>query len=1090
MRKTFSSRKGAVRFFNLLVVLALLLALSPATILAATTTGSVAESKLGKQDRLKLAEALVNGKSTVELLLANKPGTNQSVENQVKALGGKVQYREDEMDYVRVQIALAKAEAVAQINEVESLDVGEVIPFVDPRPDGAGFTNPQTPPGPTTPRNNPYMPINETGAVDFTNAHPKWDGRETKIAIVDSGVDLAHPALQKTTTGERKIVDWVTYTDPLTDGDPTWVDMTGVVVPTGSTVSVGGITYKVPRAAGSGSAASLRLGIFNERDPNLGGEVGNDVNRDGNPAGSNGKFAVLWNMTNGRIWVDTNQNNDFTDEKEMLPYKRRFDIGTFGKDNPATPIVEEMPFVVQTYENAVTNKYFVNIGIPSGAHGSHVAGITAANKMFGGEMSGAAPGAQLVSVRVCLFVSGCTSYALIEGMIYAAKNARADVINMSIGGLPALNDGNNARAELYDRLIDRYHVQMFISAGNSGPGLNTIGDPSVATKVVSVGSYISKDTWQKNYGSDSTFQDNLHPFSSRGPREDGGFKPNIVAPGSAISTTPTWQAGGSVAGTYTLPPGYSMFNGTSMASPQAAGAAALIVSAAKQLDIDHKPAQLRMAFTDSSRFLERYGAYEQGNGLMNVGKAWELVKKWPDVTSWTSSAPVNTVLSSFLKVPNTGPGINQREGWKVGDERDLSIKVKRESGHNDRFYKLSWVGNDGTFSLNTSPTRFPRGEEINVSVKVKPTTPGAHSAILNIDDPDTVGIDYQIMNVVVAAEQLATAPGGSITKTGTIGRNQVQQFFFNVPIGTPAFKVDLDDGDSNLATNFGPGKGQVRFLRFDPLGVPIESTASTSCYAPPVASCAGGTPNSRTVINPLAGVWEVTVEARRTSDTENAPYTLTASLLGASVTPNPLVIPSATIGTPITQNVTLTNKFGAFTGRATGSTLGSARKGVFSIANLAQQVYDVTVTPGSTSFRATIGGTSDAAADLDLLVYNCTTGTCVLAGQSADGDSEESVTIANPAAGLWRVLVDGYAVPAGTTTYNYTDVFVNATFGSIAITDANALRPAGAVWTVPAVITVGAAPAAGRKLLGSIEVRTDTNILVGSGEVLIESVTP
>ena len=84
-----------------------------------------------------------------------------------------------------------------------------------------------------------------------------------------------------------------------------------------------------------------------------------------------------------------------------------------------------------------------------------------------------------------------------------------------------------------------------------------------------------------------------------------------------------------------------------------------------------------------------------------------------------------------------------------------------------------------------------------------------------------------------------------------------------------------------------------------------------------------------------------------------------------------------------------------------------------SIANLAQQQYPVVVTAGSTSLRATIGSPSDPAADLDLFVFNCTSGTCVLAGQSADGDSEESVTIANPAAGNWVVLVDGFAVPAG-----------------------------------------------------------------------------
>ena len=53
-----------------------------------------------------------------------------------------------------------------------------------------------------------------------------------------------------------------------------------------------------------------------------------------------------------------------------------------------------MPFVVQTDGK---NK-FVNIGIVSGAHGSHVAGIAAGNSLFGGAMSGAAPGAKIVSV--------------------------------------------------------------------------------------------------------------------------------------------------------------------------------------------------------------------------------------------------------------------------------------------------------------------------------------------------------------------------------------------------------------------------------------------------------------------------------------------------------------------------------------------------------------------------------------------------------------------------------------------------------------------------------------------------------------------
>ena len=270
---------------------------------------------------------------------------------------------------------------------------------------------------------------------------------------------------------------------------------------------------------------------------------------------------------------------------------------------------------------------FVILGIVSGAHGTHLAGITTANGMFGGAMSGAAPGAKFqVGAGVPVRLRG-TATALVEGMIYVARQGNVDVIYMSIGGLPALNDGNSSRAVLYDRLIETYNMQMFISAGNSGAGINTIGDPSVASKVMGVGSYITDKTWQSNYGSDSSYADNLHPFSSRVPREDGGFKPQIVAPGSAMSTVPTWQPGGPVVGTYPLPPGYAMFNGTSMASPQAAGAASLLLSAVKQAGVQHQPAQLRQAINSTARFIANYRAYEQGNGLMDVAAWWSMLQR-------------------------------------------------------------------------------------------------------------------------------------------------------------------------------------------------------------------------------------------------------------------------------------------------------------------------------------------------------------------------------------------------------------------------------------------------------------------------------
>jgi hypothetical protein len=1076
------ARLTRVASFALTTVMALSLVASASITVDAAKSEKAKTSKLGPHDLDLIAAARARGESTITLLIASSAGRNSAVVSAVAGLGGSIRYRDDGLDYLRAKIAIDAAEKVAALAGVEAVDVDEIIPIGLPSPDAAMLVAPQPAPGAATPNSNPYMPTRDTGAAQFVAAHPTWDGRGITIGIVDTGVSLDHPSLVTTSTGERKIVDWVTGTDPFDDNDPTWVNM-------GTQVSGATFAFGTPPATYTAPAAgTYRIGVFNERDPRFGAELGTDANRDGNPAGSSGLFGVLWNTTTNQVWVDTDQDRTFADEAAMTDYKVNYDVNWFGTDNPATPVAERLPFVVQTDGQ---NK-MVNIGVVSGAHGSHVAGIAAGNSLFGGAMSGAAPGAKIVSLRACLFIAGCTSHALLEGMIFVAKQSNVDVINMSIGGLPALNDGNNTRAMVYDRLIEQSNVQMFISAGNSGPGVNTIGDPSVATKVMSVGASITRETYVSNYGADPIFADNLLYFTSRGPREDGGFKPNIVAPGSAISSTPLWQAGGPVGGTYALPPGYSMFNGTSMASPMAAGSAALLLSAAKASGVQHQPAQLRQALNSSARTLDRYDAYDQGNGLMNIVAAWDLLKTNIQTTDISSAVAVNTVLSGFLATPNVGVGIHDREGVTVGTSYTRTYTFRRTSGGGgSTTYNLSWTDNDGTFS-SASSISLGKNAPATLVVNLNPTTAGAHAAILNVDDPSTAGIDYQTMNLVIAPFEFTAATSYSHTIASTIGRAQYKNYFFRVPTGTPALKVDFSGPSAT------PGTGQARFLRWHPYGLPIDDSGASSCYSPSVAGCPQGSPNSRTTTNPLAGVWEVSVDARRLSDTADAPFTLTTSILGATVSPNPDVIPSATIGVPVARSYTITNILGPFTGRAVGTTLGSARRGVFTIANLEVQAREVTVTAGATSLRATIGGPSDPAADLDLFVYNCTaapsTGTsivgCGRAGLSADGDSEESVTLSNPAAGRWVVVVDGFAIPAGTTTYNYVDVFVNAAFGAVSVTDANALRPSGASWTVPGSVTANAAPATGRVLYGNVQVRTDTNVLVGTGDVIVEAVTP
>jgi Subtilase family len=1030
---------------------------------------------LSKHERLLVAKARLAGERTVTLLIASKPGASGEVAAALGAAGASIGYRDNELGYVRAAVPTERVDRVLGLSGVEAVDVDEVLPVDEPRPEGNSPVIPQEPPGAGTPRSNPYLPTRDTGAAQFVDANPTLDGRGVTIGIVDTGVSLDHPSLLTTSTGEPKIVDWVTGTDPVTDSDPTWLDMETQV--SGAAFAFGGVTYTAP------AAGDYRIGLFDERDPRLAGEIGRDVNRDGNPTGSSGIFAVLWDPSTNRVWVDTDQDNSFADQTAMTDYKVERDVGHFGTDDPATAVVERMPFVVQTDGS----RKFVNIGIASGAHASHVTGIAVGNSLFGGAMSGAAPGAKVVSSRACLFVSGCTAHALFEGMLYVAKQANVDVINMSIGGLPALNDGNNARCILYDRLIEQQNVQMYLSIGNSGPGLNTAGDPGLCGKALGIGAYISSETYARDYGTPMPFEDNLHYFSSRGPREDGGLVPELVAPGAAISSTPLWQPSGPVPGTYTLPPGYSMFNGTSMAAPQAAGAGALLVGAAKRAGVQHQPAQIRQALISSARYLAdgRYKPFDQGNGLIDVAGAWNLLSQRIQAVDIVSSVPVNTALSAFLADAGVGTGIYDREGVTTGTTYTRRYTFVRRSGPGRPItYDLSWVGDTAAFGSPSSIT-LPKDAPVTLDVLVNPATAGVHSAILNLDDPSTPGIEYQTANTVVAPDVFTADNGYSVTKSGSLGRGQQQRYFARIPTGVPALKADFSGPDAT------GGTGQARFLRWHPFGLGIDSNAVSNCYTPPAGTCTTGSPTSRSTTDPAAGVWETSVDARRTSDNlSGAPYTVAMSILGASVSPDRDVIASAIIGTPVVRSYTFRSLFATFTGKASGTTLGSARRGPFRIGHLEQQQYPVAVTQGSTSLRATIGSPSDPGADLDLFVFNCTSGSCVLAGQSADGDSEESVTINNPAAGAWLVLVDGFDVPAGTTEYDYVDVFVNPAFGGVAVTDADAVRATGATWTAPGTVTANAAPAAGRVLLGNVQVRTDANVLVGSGDVVVQSVTP
>lgn len=293
--------------------------------------------KLGSHDRTLLQKAESKKAATVTVMLATDRGDTADVRRRITQLGGTVGDVTDKLGYVRATVPTGKVTELAGLSSVRAVDLNETFKIPDPSPvtgedlkqdSSSGTESGSTPaaPGKGTPADNPYLPTGETGATDFTSAHRDWDGRGVTIGILDTGVDAAHPALQKTTTGEPKIKNWLTATDPLTDSDPTWLQMSRTVTATGGTFRFSGVDYKAPDG-------TYEFQTFAE-STTYGGELGGDVNRDGDYKDT---FAVLYRPADHRVWVDADLDHSFGDGDVVEPYAKSGKFASFGTDDPSTP---------------------------------------------------------------------------------------------------------------------------------------------------------------------------------------------------------------------------------------------------------------------------------------------------------------------------------------------------------------------------------------------------------------------------------------------------------------------------------------------------------------------------------------------------------------------------------------------------------------------------------------------------------------------------------------------------------------------------------------------------------------------------------
>ncbi|HYG35483.1 MAG TPA: S8 family serine peptidase, partial [Clostridia bacterium] len=311
-------------------------------------------------------------------------------------------------------------------------------------------------------------------------------------------------------------------------------------------------------------------------------------------------------------------------------------------------------------------------------HGTHVAGIVAGNGATGQTDSegalyglGVAPGANIVGQR--LFGP--------DGEYEPPANGYSQLTRDAIGagaeiGSNSWGDDTQGRYDVsameFDELVrdatgtgtnDRPYILEF-SAGNAGPGSQTIGSPAVGKNVIATGASQNNrlDLFIYADGPDA-----MADFSSRGPCEDGRIKPDIVAPGTWIASLQSASATDQYAW-LAIDSLYQYQGGTSQAGPHASGAAAVFVQYYREThdNATPSPALVKAALINSAYDMDN--SYGTGS-IPNNDEGWGLIDLTPIVDPYLTFQYVDQTEKL------TNGAVSERRVLVAGREEALKITL-------------------------------------------------------------------------------------------------------------------------------------------------------------------------------------------------------------------------------------------------------------------------------------------------------------------------------------------------------------------------------------------------------------------------------
>lgn len=402
-----------------------------------------------------------------------------------------------------------------------------------------------------------------------------------------------------------------------------------------------------------------------------------------------------------RIWLDANLRVTLDQSVSQVGAPQAWQAGYDGGGTTVavldTGIDAGHPDLAGQVVGAANFTNEPNTGDRSG-HGTHVAStIAGTGATSGGVYKGVAHGARLLNGKVCNGSGTCPTSWVLAGMEWAAANG-ADVINLSLGG--DQTDGTDPLSVAVNNLTTARNVLFVIAAGNRGPSTGTVSSPGAADAALTVAAVDKAD--------------HRTSFSSRGPRVgDRAVKPDLAAPGVAIAAA---RAGGTTFGT-PVDDRYTRANGTSMATPHVAGAAAVLAGRHP----DWTAGQLKSALMGSAAAVDA-GAYEVGTGRLDIHRA--VTTKVDAVAASVSFG----LLRWPYNVSTTRPVTYRNDG---GDPVTLDLAV---SAADDK-------GNPapaGLFTVSATRLTIPANGTASVDLAVSPggAPAGSYGGRLTATGPD------------------------------------------------------------------------------------------------------------------------------------------------------------------------------------------------------------------------------------------------------------------------------------------------------------------------------------------------------------------